>query len=60
MDPNVNLQDSEHTSEIENFVAYRDWSNPEPISDINDSLYIFQEYIEDEWDNISGDIILFI
>ena len=55
MDPNVNLQNYEHTSEVENFVAHRDWTNPEPITD-----NIHQEYIEYEWDNISGDVILFV
>jgi len=55
MDPNVNLQNSENTSDVDNFVAHRDWSNPEPITD-----KIHPEYIEDEWDNIAGDVILFV
>jgi len=55
MDPNVNLQNFEHTSDVENVLAYRDWSNPEQIHD-----KVYPEYIEDEWDNISGDIILFV
>jgi len=60
MDPNINLQNSEHTSEVENFVAHRDWTNPEQIPNFNDTHYIFKEYVEDEWDTISGDIVLFV
>ena len=55
MDPNINLQDSEHTSNVDNVLAYRDWYNLEQIHDT-----VYPEYIEDEWDNISGDIILFV
>jgi len=55
MDPNVNLQDSEHTSNVDNVLGYRDLCQPEQIQD-----KIYPEYIEDEWDNISGDIVLFV
>jgi hypothetical protein len=55
MDPNVTLQDTLHTSDVDNVVAYRDWLNPEQMTD-----KVHQEYIEDEWDNISGDVILFV
>ena len=30
---------------------------PERIPNFNDSHYIFKEYVEDEWDNIHGDMI---
>ena len=32
---------------------------PERIPNFNDSHYIFKEYVEDEWDNIHGDMIHF-
>jgi hypothetical protein len=55
MDPNVTSQDTLHTSDVDNVVVYRDWLNPEPITD-----KVHTEYIEDEWDNILGDVILFV
>jgi len=32
---------------------------PERIPNFNDSHYKFKEYIEDEWDNIHGDVTHF-
>ena len=53
MDPNT-LTSHVH-SEIENTLGHYDLHNPEPIHD-----NVYPEYVEDEWDNISGDIILFV
>jgi len=32
---------------------------PEQIPNFNDSHYKFKEYVEDEWDNIHGDVTHF-
>lgn len=52
MDPNLHILENDTPREVENTLVH-DTRLPE-----NEISY--PEYIEDEWDNISGDIILFI
>ena len=54
MDPNLNLQTVDTQPEVENTLVH-DTRLPE-----NNDERIYPDYIEDEWDNISGDIILFV
>ena len=53
MDPNVTVIQNDIPMEVESSLGQHDSRLPE-----NEITY--PEYIEDEWDNISGDIILFI
>ena len=55
MDPNTLKEIVEVHSEVENTLGHHDLNVPEQIHEI-----VYPEYIEDEWDNISGDIILFV
>ena len=55
MDPNTLINTIEVHSEVENTLGHYDLHNPEQIHD-----NVYPEYVEDEWDNISGDIILFV
>jgi hypothetical protein len=55
MDPNTLISTIEVHSEVENTLGHHDLTIPEQIHNI-----VYPEYIEDEWDNISGDIILFV
>jgi hypothetical protein len=55
MDPNTLINTIEVHSEVENTLGHHDLTIPEQIHNI-----VYPEYIEDEWDNISGDIILFV
>ena len=54
MDPNTLKEIVEVHSEVENTLVH-DTRLPE-----NNDERIYPDYIEDEWDNISGDIILFV
>lgn len=56
MDPNTLIGTIEVKSEVENTLGHHDLNTPEQIHNI-----VYPEYIEeDEWDNISGDIVLFV
>ena len=55
MDPNTLIGTIEVQSEVENTLGHHDFNTPEQIHEI-----VYPEYIEDEWDNISGDIVLFV
>ena len=55
MDPNTLINIVEVHSEVENTLGHHDLNIPEQIHEI-----VYPEYIEDEWDNISGDIVLFV
>ena len=55
MDPNTLINIVEVHSEVENTLGQHDLNIPEQIHEI-----VYPEYIEDEWDNISGDVILFV
>jgi len=55
MDPNTLKEIVEVHSGVENTLGHHDLNIPEQIHEI-----VYPEYIEDEWDNISGDVILFV
>ena len=55
MDPNTLIGTIEVQSEVENTLGHHDLNIPEQIHNT-----VYPEYIEDEWDNISGDIVLFV
>ena len=45
--------------EIVDMVTTFKKETPKRISKVNDSHQIFKNYVEDEWDNIHGDLIHF-
>ena len=56
MDPNSNTQTFDMQSNILNILGHDSIPEPERISDTKTEVI---DYIEDEWDNIHGDMIHF-
>ena len=56
MDPNSNTQTFDMQPNILNILGHDSIPEPERISDTKTEVI---DYIEDEWDNIHGDLIIF-